>query len=86
MTTFEKLKSNHRQLQLVYYLLGSVVMYECMYECMFAIGARNFEATKLKLGTMLGFHPEMVLANVQASQTPPPGRGRPRVLLEAHAA
>ena len=66
MTTFEKLKSNHRQLQLVYYLLGSVVMHECMYECMFAIGARNFEATKLKLGTMLGFHPEMVLANVWA--------------------
>ena len=45
---------------------------------MFAIGARNFEATKLKFGTELGFHPEMVLANFWAGWTPPPGPGRPK--------
>ena len=43
-----------------------------MFEWMFAIGARTFEAMEM------GFHPWKVLVNVRTGRTSPPGRGRPK--------
>ena len=51
--------------------------------CVFAIGARTVGATGLKFGTDLGFHPEMVIVNIQASPPTPLGVGAWR-RLESH--
>ena len=45
---------------------------------MFAIGTHTVGARELKFGTEKGFYPDMVLANVWAGRTSPPGRGRPK--------
>ena len=48
-------------------------MHVCTYVC-----ARTIGAMGLKFGTELGFKPWEVIANVWASRTSPPGRGRPK--------
>ena len=57
-----------------------------MHVCMFAIGARTVGARELKFSTELGSHPESVFGKVWIGQTPPPGRGGQRVVLEVRAA
>ena len=66
-------------LQLLQIYLRSNLFYiwQCVCVCMFAIGARIFEATELEFGMEKGFHPGKVLALVWANRTSPPGQGRP---------